>query len=179
MEPKNSRAYAERGAVLMATQEYGKALKDCGEAIRLNPTDAEPFCTRGMVYRRTRRYAAAVEDFEKAISLCDKSQLMTKPYTELASLLATCPEAAVRDGKRSIKLATTACEMLGWTEFFGEGFECLAAAYAEDGQFDKAVNYQRKALATFTPNPPNPTRRDQCRQRLMSYLQKEPHRGDY
>jgi hypothetical protein len=51
--------------------------------------------------------------------------------------------------------------------------DTLAAAYAEDGQFDEAVRYQSKALE----NPGlGAVVRDDFRRRLELYKQRKPYR---
>ena len=55
----------------------------------------------------------------------------------LAWLLATCPDAGVRDGARAVKLAERACEAAGHKTV--ALMDTLAAAYAAAGRYDDAV----------------------------------------
>src|SRR5205085_2431009 len=66
-------------------------------------------------------------------------------YQGLAWLLATCPDPRVRDGKKAVENATRACELTKWTD--PNPISALAAAHAEVGEFAKAAEYQKKALA--------------------------------
>jgi len=66
----------------------------------------------------------------------------------LAWVLATCPDAGLRNGPEAVRLAGHACELThyGRPLFIGT----LAAAYAEAGRFPEAVTTAEKAeqLAT-------------------------------
>jgi hypothetical protein len=66
----------------------------------------------------------------------------------LAWLLATCPDAHIRDGVQAVKYAGRACDLThyGMTTFVGT----LAAAYAEAGRYDDAVATAQKACALAT-----------------------------
>ncbi|MGD0259378.1 MAG: tetratricopeptide repeat protein [Verrucomicrobiota bacterium] len=61
----------------------------------------------------------------------------------LAWLRATSPLPELRDGPQAVQLAQRACELTSWkqTVFIGT----LAAAYAQAGQFEKAVEAGQKA----------------------------------
>ncbi|MGA3284483.1 MAG: hypothetical protein ABSD57_08500 [Verrucomicrobiota bacterium] len=63
----------------------------------------------------------------------------------LAWLLATCPDANVRDGTRAVQLAEHACELTGYKKTMYVG--TLAAAYAEAGRFAEAMATAQKACA--------------------------------
>ncbi len=62
----------------------------------------------------------------------------------LAWILATCPDAEVRDGKLAIDYATQACEISEWNS--PNDLDTLATAYAEACQFPEAVEWQTKAI---------------------------------
>ena len=62
-----------------------------------------------------------------------------------AWFLATTPSAAARDPGRAVRLATFACERSGWKS--ADRLDTLAAAQAAAGDFPRAVETQRRAVA--------------------------------
>jgi tetratricopeptide (TPR) repeat protein len=91
----------------------------------------------------------------------------------LAWVLASCPDASLRDGKMAVELATRACELNKWT---GASFlDTLAAAYAETGDYTAAVRWQREAIAKLSPEDPT---RSEFSDRLQLYGSNKPYRED-
>jgi cytochrome c-type biogenesis protein CcmH/NrfG len=62
---------------------------------------------------------------------------------DLAWLLATCPDAYIRDGRRAVSLARHALEL---AHDHPNLPETLAAAYAEAGNFELAVHWRTESL---------------------------------
>ena len=58
-------------------------------------------------------------------------------------MLATSSEAGLRDGPRAVQLAERACQLTDFKEPVYVG--TLAAAYAEEGQFEPAIVAAQKA----------------------------------
>ena len=85
-------------------------------------------------------------------------------------MLAVGPEG-VRDGKQAVAHATRACELTDWKK--PQCLDTLAAAYAAAGDFDRAVEYQQKALSF-----PDFEKEDGKggRDRLRLYMQRKPYR---
>jgi len=62
----------------------------------------------------------------------------------LAWLLATCPDANLRNGTEAVQLAEAVCHVAGNKPLF---LDTLAAAYAEAGRFAEATKAIQKAIA--------------------------------
>jgi serine/threonine protein kinase/tetratricopeptide (TPR) repeat protein len=68
--------------------------------------------------------------------------------TQLAWLLATCDVPELRDGAGAVRMGEKAVSVTD--RKYPDALEALAAAYAETGQFDKAVATEKEAIAALT-----------------------------
>lgn len=69
-------------------------------------------------------------------------------HNNLAWHLAAATDSDERDGAAAVKHALKACELDGY--HYSGLLDTLAAAYAENGQFDKAVHWIQKAISNST-----------------------------
>jgi tetratricopeptide (TPR) repeat protein len=157
------------------TRDQVRQLKDHPEAIAVlqwaieqDPGDFPCRYVLGQVFQQQGRYAEAEETYLAAIKARPNSFPV---YELLARLLATCPDDKVRDGKRAVEYATTACERSHWKNPIC--LDTLAAAYAAAGQFEEAVRYQTRALDDPALKG---AFRTAAKQRLELYRQKKPFR---
>jgi uncharacterized repeat protein (TIGR04138 family) len=106
-------------------------------------------------YRRARRVD------EKDLDACNG----------LGWLLATCPDANVRDGLKAIEAASQACQTSKWKNPIC--LDTLAAAYAEFGQFERAAETERRAIALCADD-----RVSAYQERLKCYESAQPFHED-
>ncbi len=167
IDPEDAVAFSNRGNAWWAKDEREKAIVDYNEAIRIDPEFADARVNRGLASLEMKDYDKAVADFDEAIRIDPQHPSAHRP---LALLLATCPDAKSRDGKRAVVCATKACELSEWKE--AEGFDTLAAACAEAGDFDGATKWQIKANGMFADSEDK--RKGEARLKL--YREKKPYR---
>ncbi|MDQ6655367.1 MAG: hypothetical protein M3176_19430 [Chloroflexota bacterium] len=98
--------------------------------------------TRARAYRQTHQYGAAAEDFADWQRIDPRNPLA---YNEAAWQAATCPDGGVRNGRAAVRDATRACELTHWQN--ASYIDTLAAAYAESGNFARAVELQQRAVS--------------------------------
>lgn len=203
-EPSNERALSCRCASYMAAGDHERALKDADEACRLSPdsvawknnrsevyikmkkydkaiTDLTEILTdspgyyfallnRSEAYVRTRQFDKAIADLNKAIATESKVPML---HMNLARCLATSPDAKVRNGKAAVESVTKALEMSRYKD--GRLLDTAAAAYAELGNFERAIELQQKA---FSDNEFMRDEGEAARKRLQLYRDKKPFRDE-
>jgi tetratricopeptide (TPR) repeat protein len=167
-EPNNAWAHYAMGMVFMLGGEIDSALKDIEVAIKLDPKLDAAWSCRGNIHYLRKNYAQATPNFRKAIELNPEND---EAINSLAWMLATCPDSEHRNGKQAIALASKACELC---KNRNENYvDTLAAAYAETGEFEKAIQWQTKAVDLASPQE-----KEEFRQRLELYKEKKPYREE-
>jgi tetratricopeptide (TPR) repeat protein len=168
LAPENPAWHNNRGLVFHNKKDEDRAIADYTEAIRLDPRDDVAYYNRGNAYRSKKDYGRAINDYLEAVRLNPRDP---NPYNGLAWVWATCPVDTIRDGKKAIQYAKTACELKDYHR--ADDLGTLAAAYAEAGQFDDARKWQRKALddADYAR-----TYGEQAREMFKLFDQRKPYR---
>jgi len=167
LDPKNSHYYNNRGNLYSATGDYVKAVEDFNAAIRLDPQEAVAYNNRGNARYFLKLYDKALADFTEAVRLDPTDPVA---YNSRAVLRATCPDEKYRDGEKAIADANKACDLTEWKDI--EAVETLAAAHAENGDFTKAVEFQKKAIELADDNDD----KTDMEARLALYQEGKPYR---
>ena len=95
---------------------------------------------------------------------------MVKNYIDF--LYYKRPEDSVRNGDRALETGLKACELTEYKK--SHILSTLAAAYAELGQFDKAIEWSTKAVELGTKEEAEQI--EQLKEELKSYQEKKPWR---
>jgi tetratricopeptide (TPR) repeat protein len=100
------------------------------------------------------------------------SRFPRSAYTRnaLAWFLATCPDAAYRNGAEAVKYAQSACELSQWKD--ASDIDTLAAAHAEAGDFDRAIKYATQAVKLISPSD---THAKEIKEHLALFQRKEAY----
>jgi tetratricopeptide (TPR) repeat protein len=170
LDAKWSDAYFNRGNAYKARKEFDQAIGDYGEAIRLDPKWSDAYFNRANAYRAKKAYDLAARDYGEVVRLDPED---ADALSSLAWLLATCSEERIRDGKKAVAYAAEACELTSWKS--GYFLATLAAAYAEIGNFEEAIKWQKRALESLSYEREEG---DKARQRLQSFADRKPCREE-
>lgn len=114
------------------------------------------------------KHAEAIDDFEIVLKQQPENDSILNNF---AWVLATSPNDKLRDGKRSITLATKACEVTEYKK--PHILSTLAAAYAEIGDFETAIKWSTKAVELGSEEEQID---EQLKNELKSYQEKKPWR---
>ncbi len=150
-----------------------EAIKVFGQVIKIDSDNWLAYSMRGDTLLAMREYARAIADFEKALDLAPKDNAERSGIlNNLSWTLSTSLIADVRDGKRALEHGLEACELTEYKK--PHILSTLAAAYAELGQFDKAIEWAEKAVVLGQES--EEPQLEQLKAELESYRKKEPWR---
>lgn len=140
-------AHTERGVAYVTLLDYDRALRDFGEAIRIDPASAKAFANRGAVHGAKQDFDEAIEDFSRAIALEPGS---AHAFADRAGMhrLNGQHDAAIRDYSEAIRLDPA----------FGEAILNRAITLAGTGRCADAIPDFTRAIELFergtgTANP--------------------------
>lgn len=127
-----------RAMALVALHRDGDALSAFNKTLEGNPKNASALLNRALLHSKDGRWPAASQDLQALLAV-KPSKFAT---CNLALVLASAPDDALRDGARAVKLvrstpALPASPMRQTT---------LAAALAETGDFKAATQTMREAI---------------------------------
>jgi serine/threonine protein kinase/tetratricopeptide (TPR) repeat protein len=167
LDPNKPMAHYNLGNVFLNRGDPDGATVKYRDALRLDPKYGAAHLGLGNVALNKKDADRALAEYREAIDLDPK---LSMACNQLAWLLAVGP-GRVRRGSEAVEHATRACELTSWKN--PVFLDTLAAACAEAGDFDKAIEHQEKALA----DPAFDTAHGAAaRQRLESYRRKKPYR---
>jgi tetratricopeptide (TPR) repeat protein len=172
---KTAAAFNNRGHVRQMKRDYDGAIADYDEAIRLDPAYALAWMNRGSARQARGNCAEALADYSESTRLNPNAP---EGYARRAWVLATCADAAQRNGKEAVALADKAAEMAGPSAYYF--LDVRAAAHAEAGDFTKAIASERLAIGLAQKrgrkDPDAAAEIDVYSRRLKLYEADQPYR---
>ena len=140
LQPTNSEAQFNLGLACLNHGDLEQAVRRFNESLRLTPGQAK-------VQYRLSQALLREDQTKEAVALLEKASRLHPDHpdilNELAWVLATDPDAEVRSGLEAVRLAGHACELTENQQ--APMLNTLAAAYAETGQFSRAIATARES----------------------------------
>ncbi len=140
LKPEYAVTHSRLGLLYGGRGEFGKAIEQFRQALAIEPDNAESLGGLGNVLRMTGETREAARYFERTLETDPESAIS---LSGLAWILATCPDASLRNGRRAVELARKVVELSKHEDPIALG--TLACAYAETGEFDQAIALARQA----------------------------------
>jgi tetratricopeptide (TPR) repeat protein len=141
LRPDNSPAHENLAKALLQKGQVADALIHYRKLLKLQPDNIEVHNIVGTVLIQQGRIREGVEEWQKVLAIqSDNGNAMSN----LAWVFATSPDDPLRDGKRAVQLAEDAMRISG--RRIPIIFRTLAAAYAESGEFSKAIQVAQQGI---------------------------------
>jgi tetratricopeptide (TPR) repeat protein len=134
-------AHASLADLLMRSGRVSEAIAHSEEALRIRPGAADAQNNLGLALLQTGDVKRAVAHLQKALEI-DPGHMNAE--VNLAWVLATAADESTRDGARAVQLAEDVARRAGHPNAIV--LRTLAAAYAEIGRFDDAIQTAEAAL---------------------------------
>ncbi len=126
---------------LLQKGEIDAAIVQSRAALLIRPENADAHTNLAIGLDEKGQTAEAITHYQKALEIAPRSP---SAANNLAWLLATCPDASLRNGEKALELAGQANQLSRGADPLV--LRTLAAAYAETRQFGKAAETAHSAL---------------------------------
>jgi tetratricopeptide (TPR) repeat protein len=164
--PNHAEVLVQMGGVQQAAGHRQQAIESYSQALGLDPKSAAAFRGRADCQLASGKQAAAASDYRQSIQL-DGSDV--NALNNLAWILATSPNGALRNGTEAVQFASQACRATDYAR--ADLLSTLAAAHAESGDFTSAIDWLKRAM----PIAPVPLQ-SELGEQLKSYEAQRPWR---
>jgi tetratricopeptide (TPR) repeat protein len=141
VSPGSAKVHYNIAVVLVRKGQPLGAVDHLQKALQLDPSNADARVEIGVAWSQAGRMDLAISAWEKTLEA--EPDNLNAAY-DLAWVSATFPEDAIRNGSKAVRLAEHALQISG--EKDPRMYRLLAAAYAENDQFDKAVDTAQRGL---------------------------------
>ena len=135
-------AHYALGHIFLEKGEIDAAVFHSRAAVSIQPQNADAHTNLAVAFDEKGQTPEAISQYEQALEISPQS---VAAANNLAWLLATNPTASIRHRDRALELATRANQLSGGGN--ATVLRTLAAAYANAGQFSRAVEVGQLALS--------------------------------
>ena len=173
LNPENRMLLMQLASMYQMDDRPRKALRIADRLVNAEQTDWQALRLRGDIRLALGQHAEAIADYEEAIkNIPEDEDDLSGVLNNLSWVLSTSPEDSVRNGKRALETGLKACELTDYKK--SHILSTLAAAYAELGQFDKAIEWSTKSVELGAKEENEQL--DQLKEELKNYQENKPWR---
>jgi len=169
LQPHYAEALSNYGVLLTKHGDYEEAFRYLEQAATVDPRQAASYSKLGFLLDSRGQIEKAIAYYREGLRW-QPDQVRT--CNDLAWILATNPDARLRDGSQAVHLAEHACDLSGYNQTIFIG--TLAAAYAEASRFAEAITTAEKAIALADANGQKPLA-ERNRELLALYKADKPY----
>jgi tetratricopeptide (TPR) repeat protein len=141
INPDSMEAHYNLSCALLQKGNVDEAIVQYQKALQIEPDDEESHINLGNALIQKGNVDKAIVHYQKALQIEPDN---VEALNNLAWVLATCPQASLRNGNKAVALAQRANQLTGDGNPVVIG--TLAAAYAEAGRFNDAMRSAQKAI---------------------------------
>ncbi|QDV24373.1 tetratricopeptide repeat protein [Aureliella helgolandensis] len=164
------------------------AIRLLSELIESDPKDWESMRYRGDALLSVGEHANAIADYEAALKTLEEQRGETEDdpkldydysglLNNLSWVFATSPNEELRDATRALELGLKACEVTDYKA--PHILSTLAAAYAENGDFENARKWSAKSVELASEDEDGDQEQlEHLKKELESYQQDKPWREE-
>ena len=145
-DPKFWQAIYLRAELHFQQHRYESTEQDCAEILRIKPDQVVAALLRAQADTKLGREDECLRELDQVISKGNKKDLipLVTAYEMRAWLRATSRDPSIRNGKQALTDAKQACKLSHNND--SQSLDTLAAAYAEVGDFEAAVEAEDRAI---------------------------------
>lgn len=156
LKPNEPQALLARADMLFSKHLYDKAISDYDTVIKINPKASIAYRGRGDAYYQKNDYQNSIIDYQSTIDLNPKDSFA---FNNLAWIFSTCFDETLRDAEKALQYSKKAVSL----DPSAHNLSTLAAAYAENNNFNEAINILKKLIDERQDN-------DEVKVKLKRYL---------
>ena len=147
-------------------EQWADAIEDIDALVDVDLACATHHVAKAQALMHQNNFEDALASFQKARMLDSKC---ATAWQGVSYVRACCPDQHLRNGKKAVRCSKRACELTNWSDW--TSISGLAAAYAEVGNFEKAVHYAERALDIAPPEESH-----ERRERIDEFRRHRPYR---
>ncbi len=140
LDPESSEARTALGNGLQLLNQWPEARQHFAKAVVIDPLNAKAWRAETNLWILDKEFETARQRLDEALAVLPDDPTL---LNTAARLMSTCEIASVRDGERALEMARKAYNI----ESSLDHAETIGMALAESGEFEKAIQWQRRLLA--------------------------------